>query len=90
MTKAQYKSRPRRWMYSLDSQYSTLSDFGRLFPICFEPVIPGDTFYGSVSQLIRFSPLNKALLENIYVDMIATFTPYRLSDRDWETTYQNR
>lgn len=74
----------KRTPYSLNNQVATLGQIGRLIPTCILPVAPGDTFSGKQGLLVRLSPLNHALLHDLYVDTFAFYVPLRLLWDDWE------
>ena len=68
---------PKRYSYSMYHQVATISQLGRLTPFMFAEVCPGDTWSGKVGALLRFSPLKKALLHDIHVDMFLFYVPPR-------------
>lgn len=74
----------KRTTYSLTHQNATLSDFGRITPFLLQEVAPGDTWSGNVGALIRLSPLKKAMLQDIYVDLMVFYVPHRLVYANWE------
>ena len=74
----------KRTQYALTSQNATLSDFGRITPFLSQEVAPGDTWSGNVGALIRLSPLKKAMLQDVYVDMFVFYIPHRLVYANWE------
>lgn len=74
----------KRTMYSMHSEYATLSDIGRLCPTLIEEVAPGDTWSGKIGMLYRFSPVKRALLQDLYLDSFVFYIPHRLIYADWE------
>jgi len=71
-------------MYSMSHQVATVGAIGRLAPTCIQYVNPGDTWSGKCGQLIRLSPLKRALLTDLFVDNFFFYVPYRLIWADWE------
>ena len=47
-------------------------------------VAPGDTWSGKCGLLIRFSPLERALLADIHVDAFIFYVPHRMVWSGWE------
>lgn len=74
----------KRTQYSMYHQNATVGKIGRITPFMILPVCPGDTWQGVVGQLIRLSPMKKALLQDIYVDCFVHYVPNRLLMSDWE------
>lgn len=79
----------KRYRYNLTHQVASAGSLGQLIPFCIMEVAPGDTFSGKVGMLVRFSPLKKALLMDIDVDLFMTYTPHRLVDSGWEDFVAN-
>lgn len=77
--------RIRKYRYNLGHQSITAGRIGTLVPITFMEVAPGDVFSGICGSLIRFSPLKRAVLQDLYVDYFAIYVPHRLVSADWET-----
>ena len=65
-------------------EVATMGKIGNLTPTMIQHVAPGDTWSGKVGLLVRLSPLNRALLHDIYVDQFSFYVPYRLLWADWE------
>lgn len=74
----------KRTMYSMHHQVSTLGQIGRLTPFLFQEVAPGDTWSGRTGILLRMSPMEHALLSDLYIDLIVAYIPHRLVMADWE------
>lgn len=59
-------------------------DMGKLVPVSCVEVLPGDTFQGHTSALIRVSPLVAPVMHPVTVRLHTFFTPYRLLWDGWE------
>ena len=67
------------------SHYRLLTgDMGNLIPVSCVDALPGDTFQGSTSALIRFSPLVAPVMHPVTVRIHHWFVPFRLLWEDWE------
>lgn len=74
----------KRHKHSL-SHYKLLScDMGQLIPINCTEVLPGDTFQGHSSALIRVSPLVAPVMHPVHVRIHHWFVPYRIIWDGWE------
>lgn len=49
-----------------------------------QEVCPGDTWSGIIGQLMRFSPLKKPLLFDLFIDNFIFYIPHRLVYANWE------
>jgi hypothetical protein len=59
--------------------YKTTFDPDYLIPFYIDEVLPGDTFNVKANQFIRMtSPLNKPIMDNMYLDTFYFFVPLRL------------
>lgn len=74
----------KRYMYSMSHQVATLGEIGALTPTCIQEVAPGDTWSGKVGILLRMSPMERAMLMDLYVDQYFFYVPHRLVYADWE------
>lgn len=74
----------KRHMYSMHHQVATCGRIGYLCPFLKLEVAPGDTWSGKVGMLVRFSPLKRALLQDLYVDQYLFYVPWRLVFDEWE------
>ena len=61
-----------------------MGKIGTLTPTMIQEVAPGDTWNGRTGLLIRFSPLRRALLQNMHIDQFCFYVPHRLVMADWE------
>lgn len=59
-------------------------NFDELFPIFVEEVLPGDTFNVNVNTFIRLATQQVPIMDNMYMDFYAFFTPNRLVWDNWE------
>lgn len=74
----------KRNKFSL-SHYKLLTcDMGELVPICYQEVLPGDTFQHSTSLLLRVSPLVAPVMHPVRVRIHHWYVPFRLLWDDWE------
>lgn len=69
---------PRRSMFNLS--YSKLfdGDLGRLYPVMFDEVVPGDVIMLQAQDVIRFQPMVAPVLHKIDMYIHYFFVPYRL------------
>ena len=68
------------------SNYKLLTcDIGELIPVQCQEVLPGDTFQGRTSALVRTLPLLAPLMHPVDVRFHHWFVPMRLVWDDWET-----
>ena len=74
----------RRSKFSLSHYKMLTTRMGRLIPIQCVPVIPGDSFRGQNSVLIRQAPLNTPVMHPVSVQIDSWFVPYRIVDPNWE------
>lgn len=74
----------KRNMYSMFHQVATMGRLGMMTPFLRLEVAPGDTWSGRVGMLLRFSPLKRALLQDLYVDQYVFYVPWRLVWDEWE------
>lgn len=68
----------RRTKHSLSHYVLTTFDMGRLVPVGWYEVLPGDSVRQSTSSLIRFSPLMTPVMHPITVRVHHWFVPYRV------------
>ena len=65
-------------------QVATIGQLGKMTPFLMQEVAPGDRWSGKVGALIRMSPMKKALLHDIFVDLFVFYVPHRLVYANWE------
>lgn len=71
----------RRWNINFD--HPTSFNHGKIIPLDFVPVLPGDTFKLTLSSLIRMSTPIAPIMDNIDAHVYSFFVPMRLV---WEHT----
>lgn len=64
--------------------HKTTINEGYLYPILWEPILPGDTINLSMQALIRLSTPIFPYMDNVYFDMHFFFVPNRLLWEHWE------
>lgn len=74
----------KRSLYSMYHNIATLGQVGRLTPVLIQEVAPGDTWSGNSGLLLRFSPLNHALVQDLFIDVFYFYVPHRLVYANWE------
>lgn len=75
---------PSRTAFDLSYEKKFSADFGWLYPVMCDEVIPGDLFNIGCEAVIRSQPLLAPILHRIDVKMEYFFVPYRLLWDDWE------
>jgi len=67
------------------SQHKTSFNLGEIVPIYVDAdILPGDTVSLDLSSLVRMSTPTFPLMDNIFIDYYAFFTPNRLLWREWK------
>lgn len=64
--------------------HKTTINEGYLYPILWEPILPGDTINLQMQALIRLSTPIFPYMDNVYLDMHIFFCPNRLLWSNWE------
>ena len=75
----------KRSLYSMYHNVAMCGQLGTVTPILLQEVAPGDTWSGVSGMLMRFSPLKKAVIQDLYVDIAYYYVPHRLVYADWES-----
>lgn len=73
----------KRYKHNLSHFNITSMDIGKLYPISFIDVLPGDTVQGSTKALIRLSALARPIMHPIEVRIAHYFVPYTLVWDGW-------
>ena len=73
----------KRFNYRLNDQNSQLGSWGKLVPLKYVEVVPGDTVAGAVKSRARSAITKKMIFSRAYYDLYAFYVPYRLLWRDW-------
>lgn len=68
----------KRSKFNLSHYHLLTCDMGKLVPCGVTDVLPGDTFVGSTSALVRMSPMVAPVMHPIEVRIHHWFVPYRL------------
>lgn len=75
---------PGRSAFNLGHSIKLTGEMGQLIPFWCEPVLPGDRFKVSSSQLVRFAPLRAPIMTDVDVYVHFFFVPNRLIWSGWE------
>lgn len=59
-------------------------EFGKLYPVLVDELVPGDKIKLSPSAVVRMMPLYTPIMQNITVDFHAFVVPYRLLAKKWK------
>ena len=73
----------KRYMYPWMSRNATVGQLGRLTCFWRDEVAPGDTWNGRCGLLMRFQPVQRAVLVDVHVDYFLFYVPYRLLWDQW-------
>ncbi len=74
----------KRNKFSLSNYKLLTADLGQLVPCALTEVLPGDSFLGQTSALIRTTPLAAPVMHPIQVRIHHWFVPTRLLFPEWE------
>lgn len=77
------KSMPRS-AFKMQHSLSTSLNTGRIIPIYWKEVLPGDSFKMKVSELVRMTTPINPVMSNGYIDTYFFSVPWRLTDEHWE------
>ena len=73
-----------RSAFDRSSKHSTTVDTGLIYPIFWEPVLPGDTLNLTMNALARLATPIFPYMDNLYMDVHFFFVPNRLLWEHWE------
>lgn len=73
----------RRYKYGINRQMFNTSLFGKLVPLGYLPVSPGETYTGKIDVHLKSDQTVGQLLNRAYTDLYAFYCPYRLLDEDF-------
>lgn len=73
-----YGNKPRRNAFNLSYSVKTTMDMGKLYPICIQEMVPGDTFKIGNEVVINLQPMNSPAYINLNWYAYAFFVPYRV------------
>lgn len=71
-------TKPGRSTFDMSHDVKMSMKFNNLYPICCEPVMPGDKWTVGCESLIRFAPMIAPVMHRIDATMHYFFVPYRL------------
>lgn len=74
----------KRYKHNLSNYKLATMDMGKLVPVQFQEVLPGDTFQLETSALVRVSPMLAPVMHPVTVRLHHWFLPTRLLWDDWE------
>lgn len=74
----------KRYKHSLSNYKLLTCDMGKLVPVGLTEVLPGDSFQGQTSALIRLSPLVAPVMHPVTVRFHHWFVPNRILWDGWE------
>lgn len=70
--------RPQRNVFNLSYEKKFTGKMKKLYPVMCEEVVPGDKFKISADVVIRLTPLNAPVMDNVILKAHYFFVPYRL------------
>lgn len=73
----------KRSVFDLSCSNKTAINSGKIYPVYFRDVVPGDTFNLKTSSLVRLNTPITPFMDNIYVDTHFFFVPFRLVWENW-------
>lgn len=79
-----YGNKPRRNPFNLSFSVKTTMEMGKLYPICIQEMVPGDTFKLGNEVVINLQPMNAPAYINLNWYAYAFFVPYRVLWDKWE------
>lgn len=79
-----YGNKPRRNAFNLSFSVKTTMEMGKLYPICIQEMVPGDTFKLGNEVVINLQPMNAPAYINLNWYAYAFFVPYRVLWDKWE------
>ena len=74
----------KRYKHNLSNYKLATMDMGKLVPVQFQEVLPGDTFQLETSALVRVSPMLAPVMHPVTVRLHHWFVPTRLVWDKWE------
>lgn len=76
--------RPKRNKFDLSHEVKCTLNMGRIYPVYFDEVVPGDSFRVKSEVMLRFAPLAAPVMHRMNVFMHYFFVPNRLVWDEWE------
>lgn len=74
----------RRHQYNMGHYVFTGGRIGQILPILRQEIIPGDTWHGHISALLRLKSLAEPVMHPAYLDLYFFYVPHRLVWDGWE------
>jgi len=74
----------RRYRYGMHHVHISDTKFGRITPMFFQDVVPGDTWAGRTSALIRMAPMDRPAFISARALTFFFFVPWRIVDENFE------
>lgn len=74
---------PPRTRFDLSYEKKFTADFGRLYPVMCDEVVPGDHFKIKAQSIVRMQPMFAPLLHEISHTVHYFFVPYRILWENW-------
>lgn len=74
----------KRHGFDLSQERKFTCNMGKLIPIMYEEVYPGDDFKVRTNQVIRLQPMTAPVMHRVDVYTYYFFVPFRLLWKDWE------
>lgn len=78
------KAEIQRSSFDRTSGFKTTFDAGRLIPIFWDEVLPGDTFNMQATTFARMQPTIVPIMDNLYADTHWFYVPLRILWDNWE------
>jgi hypothetical protein len=76
--------KPPKSGFDLSHEHKTSCQFGKLYPVLTEEVIPGDEYSVRTETLVRMAPMIAPIMERVDVYMHYFFVPNRIIWDGWE------
>ena len=74
----------RRSVFDRSTQHKTTFNAGQLIPIFCDEILPGDTFSGHISSVVRMTTPIHPTMDNLYADLYWYSIPVRILWEHWK------
>lgn len=74
----------KRSVFDRSTQHKTTFNAGQLIPIFVDEILPGDTFSGHISSVVRMTTLIHPTMDNLYADLFWISLPIRIIWEHWK------
>ena len=74
----------KRSVFDRSTQHKTTFNAGQLIPIFCDEILPGDTFSGHISSVVRMSTPIHPTMDNLYADLYWYQVPNRIIWEHWK------